>query len=89
MSEAGEFVIFYTATDPNSTEPVDECVCVDGTSLDDCGAGAEGVAESYMIHADTPLGPWSEPQHVNLGTLEIDTNLAGVILDSIWRCSHD
>lgn len=80
MSEAGEFVIFYTATDPNSTEPVEECYCVDGTSLDDCGAGAEGVAESYMIHATTPLGPWSEPQHVDLGTIEIDTNLAGVIL---------
>ena len=33
-----------------------------------------------MIHATTPYGPWSPPLHVELGELEIDTNLAAAIL---------
>merc|ERR1712190_192450 len=83
----GEWVMYYTAN-PEGMAPQPICLqCTDGNTPSNttCPIGAAYTAPTYMIYAQSPLGPWSKPQLLfksQANETNLDTNLAVVILQN-------
>eukprot|EP01060_Flectonema_neradi_P011947 TRINITY_DN18891_c0_g1_i1.p1 TRINITY_DN18891_c0_g1~~TRINITY_DN18891_c0_g1_i1.p1 ORF type:complete len:480 (+),score=76.77 TRINITY_DN18891_c0_g1_i1:63-1442(+) len=74
----GKYVVWYSGYNRTSFPPC--TACKDGATTGDCPGPQSPLFYTYMRVADSPLGPWSEPQKViDENPRNVDTNFAAVV----------